>query len=599
MKVKKIGVLFIIVLMFSLLAVSNVEATIETQFIRPQAVGLPNDFVFTPNPNSAQWAIWPVLPGDYNPIIGPTALTSAIAMFTHFTTTGQNFIFSVYVSANTLSFSSRFGICTDVGLIGGIPSCFYDSLTIPSATTGVFIATSSGISTACDEPGELVIRGCVFVLEIFAANSGSITIDSIGFGWSESGPIGPIGPTGPTGATGAIGPTGLTGATGPTGPTGMTGAGATLSNVIYLTSGSGTYIPTAGVTGLVFECLGGGGGGGSATSSLLSAGGGGGGGGGGGYGVNMDSTPNINYAYTVGIGGATATAGVSSTINGMTCGGGGAGQSMTAQLPPSSQVMTGGTSGTVSGASYSTVGGAGGTGGASSVSTVGSNVLFIQYGGAGGDSQQGTGAPAISIQTQTTNGAAGTVYGTGGAGGISAPLVVSTGTGGAGAGGLIIINEYTASTPGPTGPTGPTGATGLTGATGPTGSTGPTGLTGATGAIGPTGPIGATGPTGATGPIGLTGANGTIEDADIELAALPYNLLLFAIAFLVLIAEWKRDALYWFICTAASIILLVIRPTDSSVPIAVFVGWIFITLYQIASLVMNRNEHARNLGGEN
>jgi len=77
----------------------------------------------------------------------------------------------------------------------------------------------------------------------------------------------------------------------------------------------------------------------------------------------------------------------------------------------------------------------------------------------------------------------------------------------------------------------------------------------------------------------------------------PYMMLIAAIAFFTVLADIRRDALYWFICLIFSIYLLVNRPEDSVVPIPVFVSWLFIVLYQALSLVMTGK--ATNLSGEN
>ncbi len=74
-------------------------------------------------------------------------------------------------------------------------------------------------------------------------------------------------------------------------------------------------------------------------------------------------------------------------------------------------------------------------------------------------------------------------------------------------------------------------------------------------------------------------------------------LLLLAIAFFVVMAESKSDALYWFLATILSIYLLINRTDDSVIPIPIYVGWIFITLYQAVSLLMNAR--APRVDGEN
>ncbi len=71
------------------------------------------------------------------------------------------------------------------------------------------------------------------------------------------------------------------------------------------------------------------------------------------------------------------------------------------------------------------------------------------------------------------------------------------------------------------------------------------------------------------------------------------TLILFAIAFFVVMAESRNDALYWFIATILSIYLLINRADDALIPIGVYVGWIFVCLYQSVSLLMTKR--AQNL----
>lgn len=70
------------------------------------------------------------------------------------------------------------------------------------------------------------------------------------------------------------------------------------------------------------------------------------------------------------------------------------------------------------------------------------------------------------------------------------------------------------------------------------------------------------------------------------------TLLLFAIAFFVVMAETRSDALYWFLATILSIYLLINRD-GTVIPVGVYVGWIFVCLYQTVSLLMTKR--AQNL----
>lgn len=82
----------------------------------------------------------------------------------------------------------------------------------------------------------------------------------------------------------------------------------------------------------------------------------------------------------------------------------------------------------------------------------------------------------------------------------------------------------------------------------------------------------------------------------VTLALTSYHLMIGAIVFFALIAEWKSDVLYWFMCFIISLYILFNRPDSSIIPIPIFIGWIFVVLYQMASLVMN--SRAKNLGGD-
>lgn len=70
-------------------------------------------------------------------------------------------------------------------------------------------------------------------------------------------------------------------------------------------------------------------------------------------------------------------------------------------------------------------------------------------------------------------------------------------------------------------------------------------------------------------------------------------LLLGAIAFFVIMGETRKDALYWFFTVILSIYLMLNRSPDSIIPLPMYLGWIFITLYQAVSLLMTKR--AQNL----
>lgn len=74
-----------------------------------------------------------------------------------------------------------------------------------------------------------------------------------------------------------------------------------------------------------------------------------------------------------------------------------------------------------------------------------------------------------------------------------------------------------------------------------------------------------------------------------------FPLLLIAIAFFVIMADTRNNFFYWFIAFILSIYLLIIRPVDSSIPIPVFVAWLFILIYNMFSFIANAK--AQNLDG--
>jgi hypothetical protein len=104
----------------------------------------------------------------------------------------------------------------------------------------------------------------------------------------------------------------------------------------------------------------------------------------------------------------------------------------------------------------------------------------------------GNGAKLNNITYPTTDGAAGDVIATDGAGNLS----------------------FVAPGAGPQGPTGPTGSQGSVGPTGPQGLQGNVGPQGPTGPTGSQGNVGPTGPTGSQGNVGPTGPTGPLNSYD-------------------------------------------------------------------------------------
>lgn len=174
---------------------------------------------------------------------------------------------------------------------------------------------------------------------------------------------------------------------------------------------------TAGLKAIKVTVVGAGGNGG-AVSSPTSGSGGGGGGGGGGAAIEYIPAPSIPGPVAVTAGPGTnsfgafcsATAGAVGTTVAALNGSGGAG-------------------GVGSGGTFNCNGNGGSAGGNGA-------------GGNGGGSLFGGGAQAIGLQGNgTTNGAAGSNYGGGGSGGTRLATAV-TGSGGAGAPGIVIVEEF-------------------------------------------------------------------------------------------------------------------------------------------------------------
>lgn len=213
--------------------------------------------------------------------------------------------------------------------------------------------------------------------------------------------------------------------------------GGTAADVIYKTT-SGTYSKPAKLKYIIVEVVGGGGGGGGVAASPAGQASVSGGGGGGGYSrkrilaANLASTETV----TIGLGGARGAAGPN------------AGQNGTASSFGSHCSASGGLSGAGGGpnaAGSSGVGGNGGTGSSGDLNLDGNDGGFARNVG-GSIASLGTGGGTrYSAQTAPNglnqSGATGKVYGGGGSGTAS-----SSGTGaqagGAGAPGIVIINEY-------------------------------------------------------------------------------------------------------------------------------------------------------------
>ncbi len=198
------------------------------------------------------------------------------------------------------------------------------------------------------------------------------------------------------------------------------------AQTIY-TSGSGTYTTPANCKYIIFTLVGGGAGGSGADSTSVA----GGGGGGGGWAKHKIDSPASSYTYSVGAGGAggsgatAGTAGGDTSFDGTTykAKGGGVG----------GYYVGGSGGGTQVGASLGGGGGGGGCvhpifGGTTALSGYGGSSLF-------GGTTKGLGSGVDS------NGNAGVSIGSGGSGAV-AVTVGPNYTGGAGAGGIVIVDAY-------------------------------------------------------------------------------------------------------------------------------------------------------------
>lgn len=206
----------------------------------------------------------------------------------------------------------------------------------------------------------------------------------------------------------------------------MTATPGRLLNVRTLTS-SAIYTPTAGTKAIKVTLVGGGGGGGgcqaSATSSTFS----GGGGGAGATVIAWITSPASSYSVTIGTGGAggigaaAGSAGGSSVFGSLTAGGGGGASRTSATNTP------GGAGGTATGGLVNIRGGDGSDGQTGTYFVTGNGAP--SYMGGGGRAGAG-------------GGIVGKAPGSGGGGAYDTALSGTSYTGGAGAAGIVMIEEY-------------------------------------------------------------------------------------------------------------------------------------------------------------
>lgn len=206
----------------------------------------------------------------------------------------------------------------------------------------------------------------------------------------------------------------------------MTATPGRLLNVRTLTS-SAIYTPTAGTKAIKVTLTGGGGGGGGCQAATTAATFSGAGGGAGGTVIAWITSPASSYSVTIGAGGAggvganAGSNGGNSVFGALTAGGGGGGQKVSATSTP------GGVSGTASGGLVNIRGGDGNDGqiGAYLVTGSGGSSLW------GGGGRPGAGGGNV-----------GKAFGSGGGGAYDTALTNTSYTGGAGAAGILVVEEY-------------------------------------------------------------------------------------------------------------------------------------------------------------
>jgi hypothetical protein len=208
--------------------------------------------------------------------------------------------------------------------------------------------------------------------------------------------------------------------------TGGSGATGVPVLVVLTTASPGSYTVPATAKAIKVTVVGGGGAGGSA-SSIPSNGAAGGGGGGGGTSIQVypfSSLPVSAIPYTVGPAGASSSFGVAPiTVITATTGAAGGPGTYTA-------FGAGGAGGAGSGGTLNFTGGGGGG------AAKGGTPVPSASGGLGGPSSMGGGGRSITLNA----GVAGGNYGGGGSGGVAASP--ATQPGGAGAAGVIVIEEF-------------------------------------------------------------------------------------------------------------------------------------------------------------
>jgi hypothetical protein len=213
-----------------------------------------------------------------------------------------------------------------------------------------------------------------------------------------------------------------------------------INGAAFTATGAGTYTPATGMKFVKAQVLGGGGAGGGAGGAAVSNASLGAPGSSGAYGVGVFTSTDIGASKTVTVGaGGVAASNTAGTVGGtssvgslITAPGGSGGGLLTNQVPPAVNGNGAGSS-VATGANLLAVGGAAGP--ASFASSAVANGMLA---GSGGSSFFG---PGPSGPAGNNAGVAATNYGTGGSGCVLNQAGGSA-AGGAGAAGVVVIEEY-------------------------------------------------------------------------------------------------------------------------------------------------------------